>query len=164
MISAIVAVEQNQGIGFNGSIPWPHLKADMQWFKKITTNNVVIMGSNTWKSLNYKPLPNRVNVVLSRTHDYSGDNAADHTFSDPNNALTFCQVNYPDKEIFIIGGGKIYDFYLPYIDKFYITEIQDNFECDTFFNLTNVQTRSKVVNTIASYTDPINFIIKEYII
>jgi dihydrofolate reductase len=164
MISAIVAVEQNQGIGFNGSMPWPHLKADMQWFKKITTNNVVIMGSNTWKSLNYKPLPNRINVVLSRTHDYSGDNAADRTFSDPNNALTFCQADYPDKEIFIIGGGKIYDFYLPYIDKFYITEIQDNFECDTFFNLTNVQTRSKVVNTIASYTDPINFIIKEYII
>lgn len=162
MISAIVAVEKNQGIGFNGSMPWPHLKADMQWFKKITTNNVVIMGSNTWKSLNYKPLPNRINVVLSKTHNYSGDNAADHTFSDPTSALTFCQVEYPDKEIFIIGGGKIYEFYLPMINKFYVTEIQDSFECDTFFNLTNVQIRCKVVNTIASYTDPINFTIKEY--
>jgi dihydrofolate reductase len=80
MINAVVAVERDQGIGFEGSMPWPHLSKDLQWFKKLTSNQIVIMGSTTWKSLGCKPLPNRINVVLSRTHNYSGQGAADHTF------------------------------------------------------------------------------------
>jgi len=162
MINAIVAVERSQGIGFNNSMPWPHLKGDMQWFKNKTLNQVVIMGSNTWKSLNYKPLPNRINVVLSRTHDYSGQNAAGHTFSDPHNALEFCKQEYRDKEIFIIGGSEIYKLYLPIIDTFFITEIDKGYPCDTFFNLSYVKEHCKNVKEIVKYTDPINYTIKEY--
>jgi dihydrofolate reductase len=161
MINCIVAVEKSQGIGYQNSLPWPRIPGDMNWFKKMTTNNVIIMGSNTYKSLG-KPLPNRINVVLSKTHDYSGLNQADHTFSDPDNALTFCQVEYPDKEIFIIGGEKIYNFYLPKIDRFFITEIDHDYICDTYFNLDYVRKNFTAVKEHAKFPDPIPYTIKEY--
>lgn len=162
MINCIVAVDQNQGIGLNNSMPWPHLKGDMSWFKKSTTGQIVIMGTNTWKSLNYKPLPNRINVVLSRTHNYSGPNAADHTFSDPENALVFCDREYQDKEIFIIGGSAIYEIYMPLIQIFYVTEIDEVYNCDKFFNLKYVQNNFTKVKEHAKFTDPISYTIKEY--
>lgn len=162
MINCIVAVERNQGIGFNGQMPWPHLKGDMSWFKNQTKGHVVIMGSTTWKSIGSKPLPNRINVVISRTNDYSGPGRADHTFSDPDTALTFCQNEYLDQDIFIIGGSAIYKHYLQNIDKFYVTEINSNFECDTFFNLTYVQKNFTTVINHATFNDPINYVIKEY--
>lgn len=162
MINCIVAVGKNQGIGFNGQMPWPHLKGDMQWFKNVTSGHVVIMGSTTWKSLNYKPLPNRINVVLSRTHDYSGQGAADHTFSDPNTALVFCQNEYPDQDIFIIGGSAVYSSYMGIVDKFYVTEISESYQCDTFFNLDYVKKNFTKIKECATFTEPISYIIKEY--
>ena len=76
----------------------------------------------------------------SKTKNYSGDNAADHTFSDHETALAFCENEYIEKEIFIIGGSAIYQLYMPLIDRFFITEINSIFPCDTFFNLSYVQT------------------------
>jgi dihydrofolate reductase len=162
MINCIVAVEQNQGIGFNGQMPWPHLKGDMSWFKKMTTNQIVIMGSTTWKSLGCKPLPNRINVVLSRTHDYSGTDAADHTFSDPDTALVFCENEYPDKEIFIIGGSAIYEQYKYIVDRFYVTEINASYACDKFFDLSYVKENFTKIKEHATFTEPVNYTIKEY--
>jgi dihydrofolate reductase len=162
MINGIVAVDSNQGIGFNGQMPWPHLKGDMSFFKNVTTNNIVIMGSTTWKSLNCKPLPNRINIVLSRTHDYSGNNGADHTFSDPSSALNFCQLEYIDKEIFIIGGSEIYNIYLNEIDKFYITEINEHYNCNKFFNSNYIKNNFKNVKELLKYSTPVNYTIKEY--
>lgn len=162
MINCIVAVERNQGIGFNGQMPWPHLKGDMSWFKQITTNQVVIMGSTTWKSIGYKPLPNRINLVLSKSTDYSGDNAADHTFSDPDTALAFCENEYPDKEIFIIGGSIVYQRYLDKVDRFYVTEIDTDYQCDTFFDLKYVKENFTKVKEHAIFTEPVTYTIKEY--
>jgi dihydrofolate reductase len=162
MINCLVAVENSQGMGFNGQMPWPHLRGDIAWFKQMTTGQVVIMGSTTWKSLGCKPLPNRINVVLSRTHDYSGDSKADHTFSDPATALAFCEKEYPDKEIFIIGGDAIYQTYIDIIDRFYITEIDADYKCDKFFNLTYVKEHFTKVKEHATFIDPIKYTIKEY--
>ena len=162
MINCIVAVERNQGIGFNGQMPWPHLKGDMSWFKQITTNQIVIMGSTTWKSIGYKPLPNRINLVLSRSTDYSGDNAADHTFSDPDTAIAFCENEYPDKEIFIIGGSIVYQRYLDKVDRFFVTEIDQDYQCDTFFDLKYVKENFTKVKEHAIFTDPVIYTIKEY--
>jgi dihydrofolate reductase len=162
MINCIVAVENNQGIGFNGQMPWPHLKGDMSWFRQVTTNQVVIMGSTTWKSIGYKPLPNRINLVLSKSTDYSGDKAADHTFSDPDTALVFCENEYPDKEIFIIGGSIIYQTYLDIVDRFFITEIDQDYQCDTFFNLKYVKENFTKVKEHATFINPIKYTIKEY--
>jgi len=162
MINAVVAVERNQGIGFEGSMPWPRLSKDLQWFKKLTSNQIVIMGSTTWKSLGCKPLPNRINVVLSRTHNYSGQGAADHTFSNPDTAIVFCGNEYPDNEIFIIGGSAVYKEYTGFIDRYYVTEIDAEYQCDTFFNLDYVKKNFTKVKEHATVTDPVTYIIKEY--
>lgn len=162
MINCLVAVEKGQGIGFKGQMPWPHLKGDMSWFRNMTTGHIIIMGSNTWKSLGYKSLPNRINIVLSRSNHYSGNGKADYTFSDADNAITFCNNEYPDKEIFIIGGGKVYQRYMNLIDRFYITEIDNEYECDTFFDLNYVQKNFTRVKEIAIFNEPINYKIKIY--
>jgi dihydrofolate reductase len=120
------------------------------------------MGSTTWKSIGCKPLPNRVNIVLSRTHDYSGNGAADHTFSNPDTALVFCENEYPDKEVFIIGGDNIYKTYLNLIDKFYVTEIASSYQCDRFFDLTYVKEHFTNVKEHATFTEPVKYTIKEY--
>lgn len=159
MITGIVAVEKNQGIGFNGQMPWPRLKGDMYWFKKMTAGNVVIMGSTTFESIG-KPLPDRINVVLSRKKDFSPQ--ADHTFSDPDLALEFCKKEYPDKEIFIIGGSEIYRYYMPVIDRFLITEIDQDYICDKFFDLFYVRENFTDVKEHATFNEQINYKIKEY--
>lgn len=156
MINCIVAVDKNQGIGFNGQMPWPHLRGDMQFFKRLTTDQVVIMGSTTFDSIG-KALPNRVNVVISN-HRVLGD----HTFTDCVGALAFCAVEYPDAEIFIIGGATIYKQYRNLIDRFYITEIDASYTCDTFFDLTYVKTHFTKVTEHARFTDPLNYVLKEY--
>jgi dihydrofolate reductase len=156
MINCIVAVERNQGIGFNGQMPWPHLSGDMRWFRAITTNQVVIMGSMTYKSLG-KSLPNRINVVISRKQSFG-----DHTFNDLDSALNFCDLEYPDKEIFIIGGSSIYEQYLDIVDRFYVTEIDATYTCDRFFNLDYVKENFTKVTEYATFNEPIKYTIKEY--
>ena len=159
MINCLVAVERSQGIGFNGQMPWPHLKGDMSWFKQMTTGQVVVMGSTTWKSLGCRPLPNRVNVVLSKTHHWTG---ADHVFSDHETALVFCRNEYPDSEIFIIGGSAVYATYMNMIDRFYITEIDESYDSDTFFDLQYVQKHFTKVKEHATFNEPVRYTIKEY--
>jgi dihydrofolate reductase len=156
MINCIVAVERNRGIGFEGQMPWPHLKGDMQWFKQMTTNQVVIMGSTTYDSLG-KPLLNRINVVISRKRVLG-----DHTFDDCGSALDYCAVEYPDKDIFIIGGSAVYEQYLHIIDRFYVTEIDENYQCDKFFDLTYVKTCFTKVTERATFNEPVKYTIKEY--
>jgi dihydrofolate reductase len=158
MINCIVAVEKNQGIGIRGSLPWPHLHQDMKFFKNKTTNNCIIMGRKTWESIGSKPLLNRINVVCTRGN-VSG---ADHYSHNLDNLLDYCKINYPDKEIFVIGGGAIYDYFFSKVDKFYITEINAEFNCDTFFNLDSVKQKFSTVKILFEYQDPIPFTIKEY--
>jgi dihydrofolate reductase len=157
MLNCIVAVDQNQGIGFQNTMPWPFLKEDLKFFKNITTNNVVVMGSNTYKSIG-KALPNRINIVITK-NIYSD---ADHLIHDPNLVLNFCNTNYPDKEIFIIGGSAVYETFKFLIDRFYITEIGNTFTCDRFFDLDYVRNNFPKIKTHFEYHQPIPFTIKEY--
>jgi len=76
MINAIIAKSKNNIIGHENKLPWPHLKEDMKWFQFITSNEIVIMGSNTWKSLP-GPLTNRIQVVISR----NVIDGVDHSFN-----------------------------------------------------------------------------------
>jgi dihydrofolate reductase len=160
MINAIVAVDKKQGIGFNGSMPWPRLQGDMQWFKDTTINNVVVMGSVTWKSIG-KYLANRINVVISSTLYPS----ANLTFSDPVEAIQTLKERYSKNEIFIIGGQSIYNSTKELVDKFYVTEINATYECDKFFNLEFVKDTCPNVRELlyfdATETTPA-FTIKEY--
>ena len=157
MINCVVAVELCQGIGFNGSMPWPHLGHDMRWFKTLTTGHVVIMGSTTWHGLG-KKLPHRINMVISR-HDCPG---TDHRYLTPEDALDACRLLYPDKDVFIIGGQALYDSCMQCVDRFYITEIQQDYPCDKYFNFTYVKQNFPNIIEHAAHTDPVTYYIKEY--
>jgi dihydrofolate reductase len=156
MINCLVAVDRNRGIGFEGQMPWPHLNGDMKWFKQMTTGQVIIMGSTTYDSIG-RPLPNRINVVISRKRLLG-----DHTFDDCGSALDYCAVEYPDKDIFVIGGSAIYEQYLDIIDRFYVTEIDATYQCDKFFDFNYVQKNFTKVTEHATFNDPIKYTIKEY--
>jgi dihydrofolate reductase len=158
MINCVVAVERNQGIGFNGQMPWPHLRGDMAWFKQLTTGHIIIMGSTTWKSLP-KALPNRVNVVISKNNVYS---EADHCFTDIDLAIESCKNQYPKKEIFIIGGQSIYDQCMNIIERFFVTDIDATYTCDKFFNFGYVKENFSIVIEHVKHHDIIPYQIKEY--
>lgn len=128
MISAIVAVDNDWGIGFNGNL-LEHIPEDMKYFVHLTTGNVVIMGRKTWDSLPRKPLPNRTNIVI--TSNPNMDNDAE--FMDLFDTKLYLIYNKND-DIFIIGGGQIYKELLPYCDSVYITKIyKDHENVDTYF-------------------------------
>lgn len=158
MINCIVAIEKNQGIGFNNQMPWPRLTQDLKWFKEKTTDNVIIMGRKTWESIGSKNLPNRINIVISSNFI----DAADRCFSDTERALDFCKIFYPYKEVYIIGGSAIYDAFMNKIQRFYITEIEEHYTCDKFFDFSFVQKNFTNIKNIATFNDPIKFTIKEY--
>jgi dihydrofolate reductase len=145
MICSIVAVEQNQGIGFQGSMPWPRLDGDMNWFKERTTNNVVVMGSNTYRSIG-KTLPNRVNAVIS-----SKMHVGALTFGDPVEAVKELSSRYSKKDIFVIGGQSVYESLRDLVEVFYVTEIQAGYVCDKFFDLDYVKKNYPTVTELSSF-------------
>ncbi len=131
-MNIIVAVDKNWGIGKDGKL-LTHLSGDMQFFKKTTSGNIVIMGRKTLESLpNSKPLPNRRNVVITRNKTYSDDNI--ETMRNIEEVLEFSAANdLSEQEIFIIGGAQIYEVFLPYCDICYVTKIHEAFDADVYF-------------------------------
>ena len=156
-------MDRNRGIGKDGKLPWK-LPGDMKFFKEITTNpdrgvvevmhglpagegavrfseeacNAVLMGRKTWESLpaSYRPLPGRINGVLSRSRFDAGDDAEvweslDHALEDLDDTADI-------GGIFVIGGAQIYAAALAHPDcaRLYITEIDGEFPCDTHFPAT----------------------------
>lgn len=144
-IIAILACDENFGIGKNSilkgknSLPWD-CKEDIDFFKKKTINNVVIMGKKTFETLNYKPLKNRINIVLTKDTEfikmYSCNNSNIFFIKTGlNNALLFGkQFN---KDIYIIGGKLLYEDTINnnLCDMIYINKIKGNYNCDVFLHL-----------------------------
>jgi dihydrofolate reductase/thymidylate synthase len=122
------------GIGSKGSIPWKS-PTDMAFFKKMTTDTVVVMGRITWESLNCKKLPNRINIVLSRDVQMSGPNYVAHNMYEIYNIL----IKHQDKKIFIIGGTALYEMFMPFAKYIYASHIhnKEKYEYDTFFPVTH---------------------------
>lgn len=127
MFSAIVAVGKNNEIGKNNQLLW-HISEDLKNFKKITTGKTVIMGRKTFESIG-RPLPNRRNIVLSRTLDKIEGVEVFHSLEE----ITELFGN-SDEEVFIIGGANIYKEMFNNFQKLYISFIkkEDN-EADAFF-------------------------------
>ena len=136
MYNLIVAMCRNNGIGYQGKIPW-HNKQDLKYFSEMTKgdgNNAVVMGRNTWNSLP-RSLTNRVNLVLSKTMKCSEDGACPRTFKNFELLETLLDNNNLYEDVWIIGGAQIYKQFLNSgkIKKCYITYIDREFQCDTFF-------------------------------
>ena len=131
MISAIVAVDKDWGIGYQGQL-LEHLPPDMKYFKEVTENHVVICGRKTWDSIP-KPLIRRLVIVISNKGFKVEPGAI---FLDMPHAMVHInQVKDDDEqEWFIIGGGEIYKQLLPYCDRVYVTKIEKSHkDVDTYF-------------------------------
>jgi len=126
-ISIIVAMAENRVIGANNQMPW-HLPADLKRFRQITWDSPILMGRNTHEAIG-KPLPGRTNLIVSRNLGYQASGCL--VFNDPDSALAkACQLA---DEVFVIGGAKLYEIFLPRAETLYITEIKKAFAGDTLF-------------------------------
>lgn len=126
----IAAADENWGIGFKNDL-LVSIPEDMKFFRETTKNSVVIMGRKTLESFpGGNPLKNRVNIVLTSNNNYKKEDAIIANSVD--DVLKYIN-KYPDKDIYVIGGGKIYKSFLPYCDEGYITKIYHSFDADTFF-------------------------------
>ncbi|MCK9220084.1 MAG: dihydrofolate reductase [Bacteroidales bacterium] len=127
MISIIVAIAENRAIGKNNDLLW-HIPADMKRFKGITSGHPIIMGKRTFYSLPRRPLPNRRNIVIT---DVPGEQipGCDMAYS-IQETIALCN---PHEENFIIGGASIYQQFLPYTNRLYLTMVHKSFEGDVFF-------------------------------
>lgn len=127
-LSIIAAVAGNGALGKDNDLLW-HLPDDLRRFKKITSGHYVIMGKKTYYSMPVRPLPNRVNVVLSRDPDLKLKGAVMARSVDE--AVT---ISSSDPEAFVLGGGKVYHQFIGLVDKLYITKVHAIFrDADTFF-------------------------------
>ena len=127
MINIIAAVAENNALGLKGKLLY-RLPADLKRFKALTTGHTIIMGRKTFESLPKGALPNRRNVILSRTkQDFPGA----ETFASLGEALANCSA---DEDIYIIGGASVYAEALPLADRLCLTEVHDTpAEADAFF-------------------------------
>ena len=156
-MEAILAIDSNNGLSKEGIIPWNN-KKDLNFFYKKTKNNVVIMGKNTYLSLpeNIRPLKNRLNIILTSNPDIflNEENKENEYKSRRSEAMFTNNMNihsailnnresflkcYPalsrDFKIFIIGGKKIYDHYIPLCEVVWLTRVKKNYSCDLIFDI-----------------------------
>ena len=142
MIKAIFAVDLEGGMGKNGSLPWPHDREDMLWFKTATTGHVVVMGSNTWiDPAMPKPLPNRHCVVVTNQDVNLFPEAHDIIAGDalvP--SLQVLELNHPKKDIWIIGGAKLIKSTKHLFRQIYLTSFYENYDCDVIINVQELLT------------------------
>jgi len=134
-ISIIAAIGKNRELGKKGQIPW-HISEDFRRFRTLTSGHTVIMGRKTWESLPVKPLPGRTNIIVTRDSAFSlarpGLARLAGSFE---GAIEIAKKAERNNEIFIIGGGQIYQQAIQkgLVDKLYLTIVEGNFKADTFF-------------------------------
>ncbi|MBC8643711.1 dihydrofolate reductase [Flavobacterium lindanitolerans] len=126
MITLIAAAAENNALGKDNAMLW-HLPDDFKRFKAITTGHHIIMGRKTFESFP-KPLPNRTHVIITRQKKYAPEGCI--VVDSMENAIAACP---KDEDIFIIGGGEIYNLGMPFADTIELTRVHDSFEADAFF-------------------------------
>ena len=127
-IAAIVAMSENRVIGINNQLPW-HLPADLRHFKELTTGHAILMGRKTYESIG-RPLPNRLNIVMTRNRDYQAPGCCV--------VGTLDEAIHKTKEegkstLFIIGGAEIYSLLLPFVTELYLTIVHHTLDGDAVF-------------------------------
>jgi dihydrofolate reductase len=128
----ILACDPNGGIGYQNKLPWTNVRGDLPRFKRLTDGQNVIMGRNTWDSLPKKPLPGRLNFVVS-----SSELEAEH-----HNVIRVpdMEFNQPDDvEFWIIGGARLVETSWKNINEIHLTKVYDHYACDTFIDLLYIE-------------------------
>ena len=137
MICSILASTNLGGIGNRGTLPWPKHTQDMIWFKEHTENQIVVMGRNTWDDPKMpKPLPNRINYVVSRHHvDKEYQHLVRWIPSDAMDNIKQIQKQNPKQDVFIIGGKQLYDATESIVERVYLTRMKGAWFADTRIDL-----------------------------
>lgn len=132
----ISACDPNGGIGYQNRLPWSNIQGDLPRFKHLTEGHPVIMGRNTWDSLPKKPLPKRINIVVtSRPFEQEGVTCVDQLF------------DHTDF-YWLIGGANLIEQSWPYINEVHLTRVYDHYTCDTFIDLLYIE-----ANFIRTYSE-----------
>jgi dihydrofolate reductase len=125
LISIIAAIDKNGVIGKDNHLPW-NINDDLKHFRELTIGHPVVMGRKTWMSIG-KPLDGRINIIL--THDSS--------FSIPGcitvNSVQQVVNDFPDQDIFVIGGAELFRQFIPSAGRIFLTRINHEFSGDTYF-------------------------------
>ena len=138
----IVAVDDRNGIGRDGGLPWYH-KEDLAQFRRKTTGGIVVMGGRTFRSIG-RPLPNRANVVLSRTVGPIAGNAApgvgrsvftkSYVARDKQEVeaivASLCAETSPSRPVWVVGGAQMYELFHDKIDAWHVTRVKGEYDCD----------------------------------
>ncbi len=126
-ISLIAAMSENGVIGDRNTLPW-HLPEELKYFREQTRHKPVIMGRKTFESMGSKPLPNRLNIILTHALNFTAaDCKITHSVEEAVKAAGHCE------EMMIIGGAEIYEAFLPIASRIYLTVIHQTYAGDTVF-------------------------------
>ena len=136
-MKAIMACDLKGGVAKNGTLPWDTIEEDMKWFRNNTKNSIVIMGADSWRDpMMPKPLPNRINVVVSNTNQPEAHYTISGTTLEMMTELKRNGLLDSEKNVWVIGGPNVLKQFMPYITEFYLTVIHDNYKCDKHIDLT----------------------------
>lgn len=133
-VKMIVATDANYGIGKDNDLLFK-IPEDMNFFKNTTMNNIVVMGMGTYKSIGCTPLKGRYNIILTTNKHMLGEKDNNQIFMTGKQFKEWLKTEVPDnKDVFIIGGGSVYEQYIDYCDTLYITTYNKAFKgVDTYF-------------------------------
>ncbi len=133
-INAIFATTDRGGIGYKGSFPWDKIPGDLAWFKEHTSGQLVVMGRRTWDDPNMpKPLPNRINCVF--TNRFINMPNVYCVSGDYQKQVLKLQAEFPNRDIFIIGGKELLESTRPIVDNLYLTTVRGSYKIDVSVDL-----------------------------
>jgi dihydrofolate reductase len=161
-ISIIVAASTNNVIGKENGLPW-RLPTDMKFFRDKTIGHTVIMGRKSWDSIpaKYRPLPNRINVVMSRDESLKLD--CDLVSSNLQKVIDYFTEQSSDDELFIIGGGELYKQAFPIATRVYLTRVLAEVDGDTYLEGFNPQEWTLASTSEVLTENGFEFVFEEYV-
>lgn len=127
-LAGIAAISEGRVLGSNGRMPW-HIPDELAHFKKTTVGYPLLMGRATFDSIGRQALPNRKTIVIGRSRM---DHASPDIFFSPTLAGGLSEAMNISEKAYVVGGAKIFEALLPYIDEFILTKIQASFTGDTY--------------------------------
>lgn len=167
-MNMILAISKNGVIGIDNKIPW-YIKADLQRFRELTRNHIVIMGRKTFDSLPNGPLKNRINIVITyqpqprpQPNDPGHDNVYYTNMDNVHKLIETIQDLEPTqikKQVFVIGGAQVYNYFINHTQNIYLTLIDKDIKGDTFLNtefLTNSDSEFSIKNVSEQQICPIS--------
>ena len=144
-----MATDDKGGVSKGKSMPWQKNSNDLQWFKKNTLNQVVVIGRLTWEDpFMPTPLKSRINVLVTRKPPSLYPGADHYLHGNLKVELKNLEIEFKDKSIFIIGGPEVLKQVFSLVNEFYLTRIYGNYHCDKFISLFDIQNSMKIEQKI----------------